>query len=59
MYSANYMDYSWQLGRPIDPKDLSKGFYSSGDNKNKNKMFSLFKWQWEIIRADRSIIISY
>jgi len=53
------MDYSWQLGRPIDPKDLSKGFYSSGDNKNKNKMFSLFKWQWEIIRADRSIIISY
>lgn len=41
------MDYSWQFGPPIDPMDLSKGFYSSGDNKNKDKMFSLFKWQWD------------
>ncbi|WP_051285053.1 hypothetical protein [Aequorivita capsosiphonis] len=58
-YTDNYMDYTWQLGRPIDSKDLSKGFYSSGNNKYKGKMFSLFKWQWDVIRKDRSIIEKY
>lgn len=54
-YTDNYMDYDWQRGSPAP----SGGFYTSGDNKNKGKMFSLFKWQWDIIRADRSIIFSY
>lgn len=59
MYSANYIDYPWQLGRPVDRKDLSKGFYSSGNNKKKKNIFSLYKWLWDLIRNDRSTIETY
>ncbi|MGS2738386.1 hypothetical protein [Sinomicrobium sp. M5D2P17] len=58
-YTDNYMDYEWQKGNPVDPNDLSKGFYSSGDNIFKNNMYSLFKWQWDILRSDRSLITNY
>lgn len=54
-YCDNYMDYNWQKGAPAP----GGGFYGSGDNVHKGKMFSLFKWQWEILRADRSLILSY
>ncbi|OAB78236.1 zinc metalloprotease [Cochleicola gelatinilyticus] len=54
-YTDNYMDYTWQRGSPSP----SGGYYSSGDNKYKGKMYSLFKWQWPIIRSDRSLILTY
>ena len=41
----NYMDYI----------NLS----TKGDNIHKGKMFSFFKWQWEIMRRDRSLIFNY
>lgn len=58
-YTENYMDYTWQLGLPVDATDLTKGFYSSGDNKFKGKMYSFYKWQWKELRSDRSLITNY
>ncbi len=54
-YTDNYMDYDWQIGASAP----SGGYYSSGDNKFKGKMYSLFKWQWDIMRNDESLITSY
>jgi len=54
-YTDNYMDYEWQIGA----RAPSGGYYSSGDNKYKGKMYSLFKWQWNIIRNDESLITNY
>ena len=53
------MDYSCQRGLPIDPADLRKGFYTSGNNKFKGKMYSLYKWQWKIMRGDESLTNIY
>lgn len=58
-YTDNYMDYEWQKGKPVNPSDLSKDFYSSRANKFKGNMLSLCKWQWEIVRKDRSLITNY
>lgn len=54
-YTDNYMDYNWQKGN----RSPNGGFYSSGNNFHSGKMFSFFKWQWEIIRDDRSLIYNY
>ena len=53
-YTDNYMDYTWQQGQRI-----SGIVYSSGQNKFDGKMFSFFKWQWDIMRTDRSLITNY
>lgn len=53
-YTDNYMDYTWQAGTFRNGK-----LYSSGANMYKDKMFSFFKWQWDIMRADRSLIFKY
>lgn len=44
-YTDAYMDYDWQQGGSANP-------YSG-------KMHSLYKWQWEIMRKDRSLIFKY
>ncbi|MFC4414164.1 zinc metalloprotease [Kaistella carnis] len=44
-YTDAYMDYDWRQGGSPNP-------YSS-------KMYSIFKWQWEIMRNDRSLIFNY
>lgn len=44
-YTDNYMDYDWQQGNKSNPY--------------KGKMFSLYKWQWDIMRSDRSLIFNY
>ncbi|NDV65233.1 hypothetical protein [Bacteroides sp. 224] len=49
-YTDNYMDYTWKMG----PRGTS-----SGDNIHKGKMYSFFKWQWDIMRNDRSLISNY
>lgn len=50
------MDYNWQKGI-LSP---SGGFYSSGANLHAGKMYSFFKWQWDIMRSDiRSLIFNY
>jgi len=54
-YTDNYMDYTWQKGS----RSPSGGYYSSGDNVHKGKMYSLFKWQWSIMRKDESLLHSY
>ncbi len=48
------MDYTWQAGNYANGQ-----LYSSGANKYKGKMFSFFKWQWDIMRKDRSLIQNY
>ncbi len=53
-YTDNYMDYTWQKGA-LTPRGVS----STGANKYDKKMFSFFKWQWDIMRADRSLIFNY
>ena len=42
-YTENYMDYSWQGSLPVDSTKLRKGFYSSGNNKFKGKIYSIYK----------------
>ena len=54
-YTDNYMDYTWQKGLPA-PGGV---FYSTGNNKYNGKMYSFFKWQWDIMRGDRSLITNY
>lgn len=54
-YTDNYMDYEWQKGNAAP----SGGYFSSGDNKYKGNMYSFFKWQWNILRTDRSLIFTY
>ncbi len=54
-YTDNYMDYTWQKGSPVP----GGGFYSSGNNKHNGKMYSFYKWQWDIMRGDRSLILNY
>ncbi|UOX32518.1 hypothetical protein LXD69_10690 [Flavobacterium sediminilitoris] len=54
-YTDNYMDYEWQKGN----RAPNGSYYSSGDNKFKGNMYSLFKWQWNIVRTDRSLILNY
>lgn len=53
-YTDNYMDYTWQAGVFRNGQ-----LYSSGPNIYKGKMFSFFKWQWDIMRSDRSLIFNY
>jgi len=48
-YTDNYMDYDWKKVSAPD----------SSDNDFKGKMYSFFKWQWEIMRRDRSLIFNY
>jgi hypothetical protein len=47
-YTDNIMDYTWQVvtnaANPYDAKD---------------KMRSFFKWQWDILRNDRSLLLNY
>ena len=54
-YKDNYMDYTWQRGE----NDSRGGFFSTGDNTYKGKMYSFFKWQWDIMRRDRSLTFNY
>ena len=54
-YTDNYMDYTWQRGE----NDSRGGFFSTGDNTYKGKMYSFFKWQWDIMRRDRSLTFNY
>jgi hypothetical protein len=59
-YTDNYMDYEWQQGAIVWDSVKNKwNRYSSGDNKYKGKMYSFFKWQWDIIRKDESLIKNY
>lgn len=53
-YTDNYMDYTWQAG-----VFRNGTLFSSGSNAFKGKMFSFFKWQWDIMRGDRSLIQNY
>ncbi|SEW55904.1 zinc metalloprotease [Chitinophaga arvensicola] len=46
-YTDNIMDYTWQLNRNPNP-------YDSNDS-----MRSFFKFQWDIMRQDRSLILNY
>jgi hypothetical protein len=46
-YTDNIMDYSWQLNRNGNPYDY------------KDNMRSFFKFQWDIMRQDRSLILNY
>ncbi|MGO2126975.1 M12 family metallo-peptidase [Psychrobacter sp. AOP7-D1-15] len=46
-YTDNLMDYSYLLDRT--------GKESGGTNPYKHHMWSLFKWQWDLLRKDRSI----
>ena len=48
-YTDNYMDYD---RKKVNAPD-------SSDNDFKGKMYSFFKWQWEIMRRDRSLIFNY
>ncbi len=44
-YTDAYMDYDWAQGGKA--------------NKYDGKMQSIFKWQWDIMRKDRSLIFNY
>ena len=48
-YTENYMDYNF---RYIDVNDYSK--YSI--NQYNDKMYSFFKWQWDLMRKDKDSI---
>ena len=50
------MDYTWQRGIY---DNLNKRYLPSGDNIYKGKMYSFFKWQWDIMRGDRSLTFNY
>ena len=56
------MDYSWQAGgiitRVVNGRRVSS-LSSSGKNKYSTKMYSFYKWQWDILRGDRSLILNY
>lgn len=54
-YTDNYMDYTWQRG----PNNASGRKTSSGRNVHEGNMYSFFKWQWDTLRTDRSLIFSY
>ena len=54
-YTDNYMDYTWQKGLPAP----GGRFYGTGNNKYNGKMHSFYKWQWDIMRGDRSLITNY
>ncbi len=61
-YTDNYMDYTWQAGSIVTTTIGGRRVNtlgSSGANKFNNKMFSFYKWQWDIMRADRSLINNY
>lgn len=61
-YTDNYMDYTWQAGNIITVTRNGRRIQvlgSSGANKFDGKMFSFFKWQWDIMRNDRSLIFTY
>lgn len=61
-YTENYMDYTSHIS--FDPATMSMTYvdpgtgltyYHTRDNPYKGKMYSFFKWQWDIIRGDRSM----
>jgi hypothetical protein len=54
-YTDNVMDYTWQKGLPTG----TGSFYKSADNVYFGKMFAFFKWQWDILRNDESLITNY
>ena len=56
-YTDNVMDYDWQMG----PPSVGVGAQptSTGPNRFMGKTYSFCKWQWEIIRNDRSLITDY
>ncbi len=54
-YTENYLDYTWQAGS----LDRVGRLLGSGDNKFKGKMYSFYKWQWKMLRTDRSLITNY
>ena len=54
-YTDNYMDYTWQRGG----NDSNGDPLSTGNNVYKDKMYSFFKWQWDIMRRDRSLTFNY
>lgn len=57
-YTENFMDYVWKTVQAkyngtfpftrLEP-------VNSRDNKYNNKMYSFYKWQWDLIRKDRSV----
>ena len=49
------MDYTWQRGG----NDSNGDPLSTGNNVYKDKMYSFFKWQWDIMRGDRSLTFNY
>ena len=50
-YTENYMDYLFFLtfNNSIEKTTAKK------DNRYKGKMYSFYKWQWDLMREDRSI----
>lgn len=54
-YTDNYMDYTWK-GIALGVNSKGKTVVSkSSANQYDNKMYSFFKWQWDLIRKDRSV----
>ena len=49
-YTDNFMDYVTHLF--LDPRIFS---FPTKDNPYNNKMYSFFKWQWDLMREDYSI----
>ena len=49
-YTDNYMDYPFHLD-----KNPTSNKLEDMDSEYKDKMYSFFKWQWELMRNDSSI----
>jgi len=61
-YTDNYMDYTWQMGaRRIVVRNGRRVAVagSSGPNVHRGNMHGLYKWQWKMMRSDRSLISNY
>lgn len=56
-YTENYMDYGEKATRihipPTGPADAEPAGFVNGQYYN--KMYSFFKWQWDLIRKDESM----
>jgi hypothetical protein len=59
-HTDNCMDYDWTMGANVIHKKTRKWRYTQGEaNQNKAIMYSFFKWQWDIMRTDGSLIKVY
>ncbi len=61
-YTENYMDYAFfpTFNNSIEKKfnyinNKNQQVLSKKDNRYRGKMYSFYKWQWDLMREDRSI----